>query len=239
MTSSRVMMAEAVAVRPSPDMSATCRVRLYTATTWGTVTGAGSGGLGGHLSAWGRDKERTPQPQPSRGRWLQAPCLPKPRAKSCMASGGPTAQLLTQDSAPTRQKARGQQPNGSARMGIHCVLGSEGHRGAGSLPGSCAPPQKGDRGAGQSYGVATGKPRRASWGGAEAAQKPSSEGQHGSQQRKSVHGRTEGSGHSSTSGRHRTQEVGGRLGGPALGGGVQMLWGWQQTHCRPARPRAG
>lgn len=28
-------MAEAVAVRPSPDMSATCRVRLYTATTWG------------------------------------------------------------------------------------------------------------------------------------------------------------------------------------------------------------
>lgn len=33
--SSMEMMAEAVAVRPSPDMSATCRVRLYTATTWG------------------------------------------------------------------------------------------------------------------------------------------------------------------------------------------------------------
>lgn len=33
--SSMEMMAEAVAVSPSPDMSATCKVRLYTATTWG------------------------------------------------------------------------------------------------------------------------------------------------------------------------------------------------------------
>lgn len=59
MMSSSVMMAEAVAVRPSPDMSATCKVRLYTETTWGhSDRGQDTqverrARLVGHLRAWG------------------------------------------------------------------------------------------------------------------------------------------------------------------------------------------
>lgn len=129
LTSSRVMMAEAVAVRPSPDMSATCRLRLYTATTWrdgnmgsGDWVGIGPG-LASHCRAWGAGQgaghllwaqPTQKSPVGSRGpKWFQAPCLlPISGAKSAAwPLGGLMAPLPAPDSAPVQEWARGRLPS--------------------------------------------------------------------------------------------------------------------------------
>lgn len=131
MISSTVMMAEAVAVRPSPDMSATCSVRLYMATTWGDGN-MGSGdrvgtrpGLAGCCRAGSRARSRPPassahigEPCGQQNPLLQAPSESKhPACSQALGQNvlpglsGSTAPLSTSDSAPVQEGARDPLPS--------------------------------------------------------------------------------------------------------------------------------
>lgn len=131
--SSTVMMAEAVAVRPSPDMSATCRVRLYTATTWGDgnmgsgdrvgtrpgLAGCcrardGTGQEAGHLRAQPTQDSPVGSSVPCSEHQVTPSTLPAPKLwgkMCCLASHGLTAPLSTSDSAPVQEGARDQLPS--------------------------------------------------------------------------------------------------------------------------------